>query len=179
MSEQNFKFQSFSYLIVFKSSKSSYLKRYKNNVFKFLTYCLFIHIIIDIVRTRLSCLVALFQKNDSSTKIANNIWNVIVKKWLNVKLLTCKEVLILEKYTGLWIQQSDWLIDCPRSVKTTFNLALKEGTRMTSFAFMIPLTDIELNRFFIFCSGGIWIFTICERFIQLLHTRINLTLRYA
>ena len=63
------------------------------------------------------------EKNDSSTKIANNIWNVIVKKWLNVKLLTCKEVLILEKYTGFWIQQSDWLIDCPRSVKTTFNLA--------------------------------------------------------
>ena len=94
--------------------------------------------------------MALFQKNDSSTKIANNIWNVIVKKWLNIKLLTSKEALILEKYTGLWIQQSDWLINCPRSVKTTFNPALKEGTRMISFAFMIPLNDIELNRFFYF-----------------------------
>ena len=64
--------------------------------------------------------------------------NVIVKKLLNVKLLTSKEACIFDKYTRLWTQQSDWLI-VPIPYKQLFNLALKVGNRLISFAFMFPL----------------------------------------
>ena len=44
---------------------------------------------------------ALFQKNDSSTKITNNIRKAIVKNLFNVKLFACKGACIFDKYTRL------------------------------------------------------------------------------
>ena len=117
--------------------------------------------------------MALFQKNDSSTKIANNIWNVIVKKWLNVKLLTCKGACIFDNIQDCEHSRViNWLIDCPHSVK--------RGNSVDRLCFYVSLARYKIKQiFFIFCTGGIWIFTICERFTQLCHARMNLTLRHA
>ena len=73
--------------------------------------------------------------------------NVIVKKLLNVKLLTSKEACIFDKYTRLWTQQSDWLT-VPIPYKQLFNLALKVGNRLIDFAFMFPLNDKQKQIFY-------------------------------
>ena len=73
--------------------------------------------------------MALFQKNDFSTKIANNIWNVIVNDWMLNYSHAREHVFLTNIQDCEHSRVINWLT-VPIPYKQLFNLALKVGNRL-------------------------------------------------